>query len=313
MPSAPACPQGHHDGLVVHDGVLLFNGLEKDRYRCQSPNGSYHRFLGPAVDSEAGGSALDDEHSGADVGARASSLGWDASDLSPRQSHASVPEPRSARGRSVQLSGSRAWVAVRDRPPFGSDATVMMPPVPPTSRSRPAPPTPRGIPALSACHVPSSSFPRRPPTRRSTGTWALRIAGSCGSALPPDCWCSSASVRFAADHPVTWAFLALVLLRLVTTAVGLLTSSRRRRGDGLDHETRVAAWQPAPIPASTCSSRPPASPRGAGQHLPPRRRSSVAGRACGCTSSTTATATRSRDLAARLRVQLPRPPRTAAG
>jgi cellulose synthase/poly-beta-1,6-N-acetylglucosamine synthase-like glycosyltransferase len=261
--SAPACPQAHYDGLVTHDGVLVLNGLEKDRYRCRLPDGSYHRFLGPACDSEAGGSAFDGDSQGEDAGPSTSFMTWGAADLSPRPPlHAAIPEPRSARGRSALLTASLARhasaekisrgpaaptlvpeSAERDHPPVGSDATVVLPPVPdgfpePVGAARPQ------RLARSVFVLPS------PPTDEekywylgAQNRWFLWAGAATGLLV------LVSLVRFAADHPVTWAFLGLVALRLVTTAVGLITSSRRRRGDGLDHETRVLTWQPATHPS----------------------------------------------------------------
>jgi hypothetical protein len=56
-------------------------------------------------------------------------------------------------------------------------------------------------------------------------------------------------VRFAFDHPISWVFVGLVMLRLLTAAVGLSSSTRRRRSDRLDHENRVLTWEPATYPS----------------------------------------------------------------
>jgi cellulose synthase/poly-beta-1,6-N-acetylglucosamine synthase-like glycosyltransferase len=56
-------------------------------------------------------------------------------------------------------------------------------------------------------------------------------------------------IKFALDHPATWAFLGLVLLRVVTTAVGLGTSSRRRRVTLDGHLEKVGSWQPKVHPS----------------------------------------------------------------
>ncbi|WP_170149077.1 glycosyltransferase family 2 protein [Geodermatophilus normandii] len=56
-------------------------------------------------------------------------------------------------------------------------------------------------------------------------------------------------VEFALSHPVTWIFLALVVLRVVTTAVGLGTSSRRRRVTYSSHVEKVGNWQPDVYPS----------------------------------------------------------------
>lgn len=46
MSAAPPCPRGHEDVRVVRDGVQDRGGRKRQRWRCTSPDGSYHRFLG---------------------------------------------------------------------------------------------------------------------------------------------------------------------------------------------------------------------------------------------------------------------------
>jgi cellulose synthase (UDP-forming) len=51
-------------------------------------------------------------------------------------------------------------------------------------------------------------------------------------------------VKFSLMQPLTWIFLAVVGLRVVTSLVGVLSSSRRRRFDRSEHELLVRKWTP---------------------------------------------------------------------
>jgi len=39
-----SCPSGHAWGRVVPDGVLKIHGTTRERFRCEQPDGSFHRF-----------------------------------------------------------------------------------------------------------------------------------------------------------------------------------------------------------------------------------------------------------------------------
>jgi hypothetical protein len=43
---AMVCPRAHRSSRIVRDGIQRMGGRQKQRWRCISPDGSYHRFLG---------------------------------------------------------------------------------------------------------------------------------------------------------------------------------------------------------------------------------------------------------------------------
>lgn len=51
MSAAQTCTRGHRSALVRPDGVLTLQGREYARYRCQEPDGSFHRFTVPAAEA----------------------------------------------------------------------------------------------------------------------------------------------------------------------------------------------------------------------------------------------------------------------
>src|SRR4051794_19331766 len=53
MADTQTCPSGHRGGLITRDGVLIANGRERYRYRCESSDGSFHRFIGTAEEFQS--------------------------------------------------------------------------------------------------------------------------------------------------------------------------------------------------------------------------------------------------------------------
>jgi cellulose synthase/poly-beta-1,6-N-acetylglucosamine synthase-like glycosyltransferase len=71
------------------------------------------------------------------------------------------------------------------------------------------------------------------------GRWLLWVAMAAGALV------ILSLVHFALNNPLTWIFLGIVLLRVAVTGVAMATGTQRKRFDRLDHENRVATWQPA--------------------------------------------------------------------
>jgi hypothetical protein len=245
--STPTCPYGHYSGEVVRDGLLVLHGFERDRFRCSSPDGSYHRFLGP-LHAHAAAGEPQDSTALAFTGSIDPSRSWtpSAGDPGPRLSLPLPPLPRRHSG--LRTDGGRYGPA---------DATRAFQAIPSGRPSRPVTPARRPVEPDFPQPVAPSRDRRRPvlvlphPPTEDEKYWYLGAqnrwflwVGAAGGVLV-----LSSLVRFALDHPVTWVFLGLVLLRVVTSAVGLASASRRRRLDLLDHDNRVLTWNPDRLPS----------------------------------------------------------------
>jgi hypothetical protein len=237
------CPRGHLSGRIVTDGELVIQGQEHFRYRCVLPDGSFHRFM--AVTSQPARTAPPAPAPvalGRPVGTRLD------------DSTAFLPSQRSRRIEPA-LGGVHPSLPVPPlvppRPPRRSavdrlavDETTRLDPVAIGWEEEPAPPAASPERARRVLVLPS------PPTDEekywylgAQNRWFLWVGAATGLLV------LASLVRFAFERPITWAFLALVFLRVVTSAVGLVTSSRRRREDALDHEGRVVTWQPLVYPS----------------------------------------------------------------
>ena len=236
--SAPqTCTRGHRSGLVRPDGLLKVQGREYARYRCEEPDGSFHRFMVLAADGPAA--------------APRSVVNGDETAVMPplvarlvARAAVQVPSPRPV----PPLPRRHRPLPSMDLP--AADSTVVLDPA---SFEAPA-----SAPAIVRSSVEGPSAERTPrvlvlpapPTDEekywyfgAQNRWFLWAGTGAGLLV------LASLVRFALDRPITWAFLGLVLLRVVTTAVGVITSSRRRRVDGIDHDARVLTWQPEELPS----------------------------------------------------------------
>jgi cellulose synthase/poly-beta-1,6-N-acetylglucosamine synthase-like glycosyltransferase len=247
---ASTCPAGHRAGQVVRDGVSVFHGQSRDRYRCELPDGSFHRFLD-------------------DRGQHAPSVGSGprrTNGLSPAVGRhytvsepvlandvvATVPAPRLPIDATEAASNTALLVDPLDDaellPPVDGAVGAGMPTV--------APPRRTDTSLLAVQGAPSAREPRltrvlpSPPTDeekyrylQSQGRWYLWACAGTGALV------MVSLVRFAMNHPIGWGVLALVLLRVATSAVGLVSSSRRGRVSVLDHENRVLTWAPGEYPS----------------------------------------------------------------
>ena len=237
MSAAQTCTRGHRSGVVRPDGLMSVQGREYTRYRCQEPDGSFHRFMVPSEEAPIAGPGVvptGDETTVmpplvARLVARAA--------VQPPRPRPVPPLPQRHRPEpSFELSAADSTVVLD---PAAFEAPTSSPAI---VRSDPDGPAAERTPRVLV--LPS------PPTDEekywyfgAQNRWFLWAGTGAGLLV------LASLVRFALDRPVTWAFLGLVLLRVVTTAVGVITSSRRRRIDGIDHEARVLTWQPDVLPS----------------------------------------------------------------
>jgi hypothetical protein len=131
----------------------------------------------------------------------------------------------------------------------GADAgvTTVLPPV--GAEPAPASPLPGAVTGRRRADLPLMILPS-PPTEEEKywylgqqNRWFLWAGVAAGLLV------LISLVKFALNHPITWVFLAPVLLRVVTTAVGLITSSRRRRVSLASHRDKVGSWRPGMYPS----------------------------------------------------------------
>lgn len=241
------CPLDHRSNLIVRDGVLVLHGEERDRYRCEVPDGSFHHFVG---DIRPGQVQVEDVEE---------------------------PESRDGTTRVAGLpnarTGRRASLLARSGIHERSDETVSFSALSPSRTSgsallgedvhtsilrkvvgRPVRDSASVAPGLEVGRI-QRSGPRvlvlpAPPTDEEK-YWYLNSQGRVfmyASAVAAVLVIVSL-VYFALSSPVTWVFLGLVLLRVATSAVAFSTSSRRRRVDRSQHDSRVAAWGGQSVPS----------------------------------------------------------------
>jgi cellulose synthase/poly-beta-1,6-N-acetylglucosamine synthase-like glycosyltransferase len=239
---ASTCPAGHRAGHVVRDGVSVFHGQTRDRYRCELPDGSFHRFLD-------------------DRGQRVAKAG-----TAPRRSHALSPavSRHYSVGDPAPAADALAAVPTARRGEAGLNSTALL--VEPARETVQTAERPAGYSAVGSIPAPrrtdttfaalpvaaapetsdSDTVVPSPPTDEekywyldSHGRWLIWVATAAGALV------IVSLINFALNNPLTWIFLGIVLIRVAVTIVAMATTTRRRRYDRLDHENRVATWRPA--------------------------------------------------------------------